>query len=59
MTAKSRRIDICPRCLDMRIRTADFDMQEMTVILPRSCTGREACEQEMLKPFGSLRVDPD
>ena len=59
MTAKSRRIDICPRCLDMRIRTADFDARDMTVVLPQSCVDREMCQDEMLKPFGSLSVDPD
>jgi hypothetical protein len=58
MTAKSRRIDICSRCLDMRIRTADFDARDMTVILPQSCVDRKACEREMLKPFGDLTANP-
>jgi hypothetical protein len=54
MSEKSRRIDLCSVCLDLRIRDADFEANELTVHLPTSCQFKEACRLEMRYPFGTI-----
>jgi hypothetical protein len=57
MTAKSRRIEICPKCLDLRIRDINFAAGpgDLTTIftMPATCPDRETCENEMEWPVGT------
>ncbi len=56
MTAQSRRDEICPICLDRRLRVLDFKTMQATVTLPRDCQGVAFCEREMRKPFDTQPV---
>jgi hypothetical protein len=51
VTEQSRRVELCPECLDRRERLVDFLTFSMSVILPRACVCAATCQTEMQKPF--------